>query len=508
MKGLVDSAMDGIIMINGEQKILSFNAAAEKMFGYQASEIIGCSLETLMPERFRLAHGAHVRRFDAESTYSRPMGLQGYITGIRADSAEFPVEVSISKFESSKGMRYTAIVRDVTERKNAEIALQAAARREWVRAEELSKLLNAVPAAVCFAHDPLAEELSGNELYHKWFRSPQTTPAAVHITEVAGFPPPGKPSAAIGVHADVDALLQAAQGREIRDHELSCLNADGTTRYLLGNALPLFDEHGSAIGAISAFIDVTARKHAELAMLSAMAASVAKSTFITHLTHELRTPLSTMLGHAQMLELAKIPPAKAQAKSIEQILIAGWYMRDLINDVQSIAAIETGTLSMTCERMSIDMVLSEVVSMLDPLFLKAGIRVELPLASGLEVEVNPMRIRQVLINLLSNAIKYNRPGGRIVIRCAKTGGQRVRVSVEDTGYGLAPDKLDQLFQPFNRLGQERGVEIGTGVGLVVTKKLVESMGGAIGVESEVGRGTLVWFCVPCCVESVAQEKVV
>lgn len=503
MQGLIDSAMDGIIMVDGEQTILVFNRAAEKLFDYKASDIVGSQLDVLMPQRFRSPHGAHVRRFDADQSYSRRMGAGDFITGLRADGTEFPIEVSISKFESAEGIRYTAIVRDVTERNNAQCALKEAARREWMRAEELSKLLNAVPAAVCFAHDPLAAELSGNALYHAWFRGAEAD--AGDATAADDSCPVNAPQV-LARSPGVDALLQAAQGHELRDHELSCVNADGTTRHLLGNALPLFDEDGAVIGAISAFIDVTARKESELTMLAATAANIAKTTFITHLTHELRTPLNTMLGHAQMMELTKIPPTAAQLKSIKQILSAGWYMRNLINDVQNVAAIEAAGIAMSGERTAIDQALSEVASMLEPLFLKSDVHLELPPASGLQVAVNPMRIRQVLINLLSNAIKYNRPGGRITVKCAAAAPDSIRISVEDTGYGLSPEKLAQLFQPFNRLGQESGGKEGTGVGLVVTKELVEAMGGTIGVDSMSGRGTLVWFCLPCSVDCPVEEE--
>lgn len=159
-------------------------------------------------------------------------------------------------------------------------------------------------------------------------------------------------------------------------------------------------------------------------------------------------------------------------RSIKQILSAGWYLRDLINGVQILATIGAGTLSMSSERLSIDKVLVDIRAMLEPLVLRAGLSVTLPFTSELHILANPMRIEQVLLNLFSNAIKYNRPGGNIVVECATEGERLVRVSIEDTGNGLSPEKFNQLFQPFNRLGQEHAPEVGTGVGLVVTKKLV------------------------------------
>lgn len=506
MLGLIDSAMDGIIMVNPHYTIITFNPAAERIFGYKAVEVIGCSLDKLIPQRYHNQHGGYIRAFDAGETSSRQMGRADSVTAVRADGIEFPVEASISKFESCEGMRYTAIVRDVTERKAAQSALQASARREMVRAEELSKLLYAVPAAVCIAHDPLAEELTGNELYHKWFRSAKTVAAPPNLSDQLENTVPRELNDAVDVHPIEDILRGAVLGQEVHNHEFSFAHPDGITRHVLGNALPLFDEQGMARGAISAFIDVTERKRSEQAMLSAMAATEAKSTYITHMTHELRTPLNTILGYAQMLEMAKRPPSDEQSRSIKQILGAGWYLRDLVNEVQGLATIDAGTLSMSSESLSVDKVLGDIRAMLEPLILRAGLRVTLPFSSELHILANPIRIKQVLLNLFSNAIKYNRPGGNIVVKCATEGGMLVRVSIEDTGNGLSPEKLKQLFQPFNRLGQEHGPEVGTGVGLVVTKKLVESMGGTIGIESEVGRGTLVWFSLPAGGEIIASAN--
>ncbi|MGK5081579.1 sensor histidine kinase, partial [Janthinobacterium sp. HLX7-2] len=262
------------------------------------------------------------------------------------------------------------------------------------------------------------------------------------------------------------------------------------------NAMPLWDEQGGACGAISAFVDVTELKLSELAMLSVTAGSVAKSDYITHMTHELRTPLGTMLGYAQILEAGTPAPSPAQHSAIMQIIKAGWYRRDLITEVQDLATIEAESASLSCEPVSIDALLQDLLAMIKPLVANAGLRMNLANANGLDILANPVRIKQVMLNLLSNAIKYNRLGGSIDVSCFMDGQAQVRIGVRDTGHGLTPKELASLFQPFNRLGQDRGKEVGTGVGLVVTKKLVESMGGIIGAESEVGCGSLFWFNMP------------
>ena len=499
MLGLIESAMDAIVMVDDTQSIIVFNPAAAKMFGYARADIIGSPLSKLLPPRFRAAHGEQLRAFGISGSASRRMGSLGSIMAIRADGTEFPAEASISYFDLGQGICYTAIVRDISERMRVEEELHASERRERERSQELSNLLFAVPAAVCIAHDSMLANLTGNELHDLWFRG-----AAIGTNKEPGTS--GDDSTArnnfrSAILSGEAALRQAAAGMEIRDYEFKHSHPNGTVRYLFGNAMPLLNEQGIACGAISAFVDVTELKLSELAMLSVTAGSVAKSDYITHMTHELRTPLSTMLGYAQILENSTPAPSPTQLAAIRQIIKAGWYLRDLITEVQDLATIEADSSGMSCESVSIDAMLQDLLAMIEPLVSNAGLNVSLHGPSGLDIQANPVRIKQVMLNLLSNAIKYNRLGGSIDVTCVMDGQAQVRISVRDTGHGLAPKELACLFQPFNRLGQEHGKEVGTGVGLVVTKKLVESMGGTIGAESEIECGSLFWFCMPVATNS-------
>ena len=227
---------------------------------------------------------------------------------------------------------------------------------------------------------------------------------------------------------------------------------------------------------------------------AAETANRAKSDFLSSMSHELRTPLNAILGFAQLMDAGTPEPTLAQKKNLGQILKAGWYLLELINEILDLAQIESNKLPMSLEPMSLTDVVRECQAMIDPLALARDIRVNF---SNSEVPCFVMadrtRVRQVLVNLLSNAIKYNKQGGTVELDYTATTAQRVRISIRDTGEGLTPDKLTQLFQPFNRLGKEAGVEEGTGIGLVVSKRLVELMGGTIGVESTVGAGSLFWI---------------
>ena len=284
--------------------------------------------------------------------------------------------------------------------------------------------------------------------------------------------------------------------RGIEDiYELTYICKDGSRFPAIVSITALRDDYGDIIGYLLIGTDNSVRKQVELELHNAMAvakkANLAKSDFLSSMSHELRTPLSAILGFAQLIESGTPPPTISQKRSVDQILKAGWYLLELINEILDLALIESGKLSLSPEPISLSEVMRECQAMIEPQAQKRGISVAFPqFAVRHFVKADRTRVKQLLINLLSNAIKYNKVGGAVVVDCVATTAGRVRVRVEDTGEGLAPDKLEQLFQPFNRLGQEASGEEGTGIGLVVCKRLIELMGGAIGAESTVGTGSV------------------
>ncbi|HWP89091.1 MAG TPA: ATP-binding protein, partial [Burkholderiales bacterium] len=283
------------------------------------------------------------------------------------------------------------------------------------------------------------------------------------------------------------------------------ISRDGTERDIADSCAPIRTRSGQMVGAVLVFRDVTERTRLDkilqdhnvelaTAMAAADKANVAKSDFLSSMSHELRTPLSAILGFAQLMESGMPAPTASQKRSIDQILKAGWYLLDLINEILDLALIESGKLSLSMEPMSLSEAMQECAAMVEPQARKRGISVTFPrFDKPCFILADRTRVKQIVVNLLSNAIKYNTAGGSVMIGCIPTSPRRVRLSFTDSGVGLAPDKLAQLFQPFNRLGQEGSAEEGTGIGLVVCKRLVELMGGAIGVESTVGAGSVFWI---------------
>jgi signal transduction histidine kinase/response regulator RpfG family c-di-GMP phosphodiesterase len=273
-----------------------------------------------------------------------------------------------------------------------------------------------------------------------------------------------------------------------------------TESFVSVNARPLYDDAGALKGAVAVVRNITARKRAERllqrAKEEAEQANQAKSEFLSRMSHELRTPLNAILGFAQLLELEELH--SKQRESVDQILKGGRHLLNLINEVLDIARIEAGRLSLSTEPILVSDAFESAVSLVEPLAAQRGITVSVGPSreSQSYVMADRQRLQQVLLNLLSNAIKYNREDGRVVIRCLLAAEGRRRIEVEDTGLGIAPDQLGLLFSPFERLGAaENGIE-GTGIGLTLTKRIVEAMGGSIGVESQIERGSTFWVELP------------
>ena len=295
-----------------------------------------------------------------------------------------------------------------------------------------------------------------------------------------------------------DALAFKAS-RGIEDvYELTFIRKDGSRFPAIVSITALRDDYDELIGYLLIGADNSVRKQFELELHHAMAvaekANLAKSDFLSSMSHELRTPLNAILGFAQLLESGSPLPTPSQQRSIGQILKAGWYLLELINEVLDLALIESGKLSLSPESVSLSEVMQECATMTEALAVKHRISVRFPECDIVYlVKVDRTRLKQALINLLTNAIKYNRVGGTVVVTCTVHNPGRIRIRVKDSGEGLSRDEIAQLFQPFNRLGQEMGGPEGTGIGLVTAKRLIELMDGTIGVESTVGKGSVFWI---------------
>jgi len=279
------------------------------------------------------------------------------------------------------------------------------------------------------------------------------------------------------------------------DVEWRIVRPDGTVRWVRAHSAFVVADEGQPARIAGFLEDVTDRKEAEMALQRArdevQQASEAKSVFLSRMSHELRTPLNAVIGFGQLLELDELTPD--QEESVRQILKGGRHLLDLINEVLDIARIESGEMRLSLEPVRLEDIVEESVSLVRHLAEERHVTVVNHCTGhGHHVRADRQRLTQVMLNLLTNAIKYNRENGQVAIECSPEDGARVRLTVSDTGIGIAAAHMNRLFAPFDRLGAEQTEVEGTGLGLALTRRLVEAMGGAIGATSVAGESSAFW----------------
>ena len=502
---ILKSANFSSIATDEKGVIQIFNVGAERMLGYAADDVINkiTPAEISDPQEV-------IARAKALSSELATVILPGFealvfkasrgiediyeLTYIRKDGSRFPAIVSVTALRDEKDeiIGYLLIGTDNTARKMVEeerMKLDQRLRDQQFYTRSLIEsnidaLVTTDPLGIITDINKQMEALTGctrDELigapFKNFFTDPERAETGIKLT---------------------------LSGNRVTEYELTARAMDGKETVVSYNAATFYDRERKLQGVFAAARDVTERKRFERALQetnvelgkaksSAERANLAKSDFLSSMSHELRSPLNAILGFAQLMESSEPPPEAQQSARIAQILQAGWYLLKLINEILDLAGIESGQVSFSREAVSLSELMFESQAMMELQAKLRGIRMTFPrFEKPIFVSADRTRLKQIVINLLSNAIKYNEEQGSIVVDCVAIAPDRVRFSVKDTGAGLPPEKLAQLFQPFNRLGQEGGSVAGTGIGLVVTKRLAELMGGTIGVESTVGEGSVFW----------------
>jgi len=350
LRAVTESVGDAIVSAGADGKINFWNHAAESIFGHTQDEVLGKPLTLVIPERYREPQSAGFAQLGSGGE-TRTTDRVVEVTALRKDGTEFPAELTLSRWNAGGADFFTAVLRDITERKLAREALQ-----------------------------------------------------------------------------------------EAKD--------------------------------------------------AAERANSAKSEFLSRMSHELRTPLNAILGFAQLLEMDARRPAEAESAS--QVLKAGHHLLGLVNEVLDIARIESGRISVTNEPVLLHEVLEEATTLLRPLAARQGVTVHNRISGTPRVSADRQRLKQVVLNLLSNAIKYNRESGAITVRVVEASRETLRLEVHDTGFGISPTQASKLFNPFERLDAGKTQIEGIGLGLAISRRLVELMGGTIGVESTSNQGSTFW----------------
>lgn len=283
---------------------------------------------------------------------------------------------------------------------------------------------------------------------------------------------------------------------------------DGTVRWLLERGGVERDDDGRPTKMFGVVQDIDDRKQAEIALLAAREeaerANRAKSEFLSSMSHELRTPLNAILGFGQLMELdATLAPE--QRDNVQEIMKAGRHLLELINEVLDLAKVEDGRIRLSLEETDLQEVVQNCLTLMQPLAAARGIALQCADLSGWRLHTDRLRFKQVLLNLLSNAIKYNREQGVVTLEAHTSVPGMLRLTVRDTGLGIAPHHLLELFEPFRRLGAEAWAIQGTGIGLTITRRLVELMGGRVGVNSQLGVGSAFWVDLPLAMAQAALD---
>jgi PAS domain S-box-containing protein len=508
---IFNSANFSSIATDEKGVIQIFNVGAERMLGYTAIEVVDKITPADISDPQEVIARAKALSVELATpitpgfealVFKASRGIEDIyeLTYIRKDGSRFPAVVSVTALRDDLDgiIGYLLIGTDNTARKQVEAEQKVLDQRLRDQQFYTRSLIESNIDAM-MATDPRGIITDVNKQME----------ALTDCTRDELIGAPFKNYFTDPDRAEAGILRVLSEGK-VTDYELIARARDGKETVVSWNATTFHDRDRKLQGVFAAARDVTDRKRFETTLqgnnveleragAAAEKANLAKSDFLSSMSHELRSPLNAILGFAQLIDSESPPPTASQSASVNQILKAGWYLLALINEILDLAQIESGKLALSLEPTSLAEVLRECQDMIETQAQKRGITLTFSQSGGpYYVNADRTRLKQVLINLLSNAIKYNQSNGTVVVDCTvvaadEVSSERVHISVRDVGEGLPADKLLQLFQPFNRLGQERSMEEGTGIGLVMSKRLVELMGGHIGVESTVGAGSVFWF---------------
>ncbi len=554
ISAIVDNAVDGIITINELGIVETCNHAAIKMFGYSASEVVGNNIKMLMPQPYAESHDGYLASY-RNGGGARVIGIGREVTGQRKDGSVFPMELSVAEVKLADRRIFTGIVRDITERHTLQKSLADQRKlldtlwqgmRQFMEDENLvaiaehylQKVLELTQSSYGFIGEILYDNegapylktraitnIAWDDATRRFYdeNAPQGMEfrnlrslfgAAISSGKVVISNLPSDDPRRGGLpegHPALDAFLGVPvyYGGEMVGMYGIANRPEGYDDELVEFLQPFTTSFGSIIYAKRS-AEHGREMQAELFKAKEIAekANRAKSDFLSRMSHELRTPLNAILGFGQILEMEECSSPDEQESVAHIIKKAGRHLTDLINEVLDIARIESGRQNLSPEPVQVRRVLEDAWGMIRPLANERNIQLNyaVPDEDGVHVLADLQRLKQVLLNLMSNAVKYNHDGGSITLFFAEKRAGIIRISISDTGPGITEEGCHRIFEPFERLGAEGSGVQGSGIGLALSKALVEAMGGMLGLDSEPGIGSTFWVELPLIDGLTGQES--
>jgi len=510
LSSLTGIIFDSVLAIDQKGIVQAVNPAVEKVFGYCSKEVIGKNVKMLMPEPYFSEHDGYLDNY-LRTGEKKIINMVREVKGLHKNGSTFPMELSVSESIENNKKIFVGILRDISERKASELAMKLANRErnlilnsagEGIYGLDLEGKTTFVNPTACKMLGYLEEELLGKEghkiVHHSYPDGARYPKEKCHIY---------------------------ATFKDCKDHQESeevFWKKDGSSFPVEYTSKPIIDK-GKVVGAVVNFTDITSRKNAEEELQHAYNElekrikerthelnqakelaehhNQAKSEFLSRMSHELRTPMNAILGFAQIMDESRKDPLSDSHKSrISQILKAGNHLLELINEVLDLAQVEAGKITVSLEPINIAELAIDVLNVVQPMAEKFNIRLvdEITAQNSVYIVADKTRLKQVLFNLLSNGIKYNRKEGSVTLSLKKQIDGTINILVTDTGMGIPPEKLEKIFVPFDRLGAEGSQVEGTGIGMTISKNLVELMNGRINVHSTIGKGSQFSVSLPGC----------
>ena len=517
-RAFLESASESIIVTNAKGEIVIFNAKAEELFGYDHTEVLGRSVELLMPERFHHSHVAYRHGYREQPT-KRSMSKTRNLFARRKNGTEFPIEAGLSPIQTKDGTFVMTFITDITERKQAEEEIKRLNQSLEHRVRESETRYQQIVE--------LAEEgiwVVDNEAKTTYVNQAMVRMLGYTEAELLGRQIFDFISEADRTLARLN--LERRKSGTGDKYEIQLTTKNGNTVWTYMSTSPVLDENGKMLWSCALVYDITERKQADeqlrqsserisLANAELARATRLKDEFLANMSHELRTPLNAILGLSEALQEEVYGSlTDKQRKSMATIESSGRHLLELINDILDLSKIESGKMQLQTAPVDVHNLCESSLTFVKQLAHQKQIKLSSKIAEGLgDIEVDERRLRQVLINLLSNAVKFTPEGGEV---CLEIEGnllsETLQFSVIDTGIGIAPESIDRMFKPFVQLDSSLSRRYaGTGLGLALVRRIVELHGGSIALESEVGKGshftvTLPWKGATQTVQSVQERE--